>query len=213
MGDIFAERGLAVKTVAMIVAVCVVCALVPASAVLAGLSEKDTMKARHKIEEIDLTAKKTLEQLFEKSPTAKELFGKCYGYAVFDNLKFAFGVSGGGGSGAAVERESGERRYMKMGTGGIGLGLGGQKYQVVFLFEAQKPFDDFVENGWKADAGANAAVWDQGANVQARFVNGLAVYQLNDKGLMLQADISGTKFWKDKKLNEQAASASQADKP
>ena len=200
------------KTVAMIVAACVVCALVPAPAVLAGSSEQDTMKARHKIEEIDLTAKKTLEQLFEKSPTAKELFDKCYGYAVFDNLKLAFGLSGGGGSGVAVQKEPGKRTYMKMGTGGIGLGIGGQKYQVVFVFEAQKPFDDFVEKGWKADAGANAAVWDQGANVQAQFVNGLAVYQLTDKGLMLQADISGTKFWKDTKLTEQAAGDTKTDK-
>ncbi len=31
--------------------------------------------------------------------------------------------------------------------------------------------------------------------------NGLAVYQITDKGLMLQADISGTKNWKNKKLN------------
>jgi len=33
------------------------------------------------------------------------------------------------------------------------------------------------------------------------FSNGLAVYPLTDKGLMLQADISGTQYWKNKKLN------------
>jgi lipid-binding SYLF domain-containing protein len=179
-------------------------ALVPAGVVIAGSSEKDEMKARHKIEEIDVTAKTTLEKLMKDSETAKQLFDKAYGYAVFDNLKLAFGVSGGGGSGVAVVKATGKKTYMKMGTGGIGFGIGGQKYQVVFLFEAQKPFDDFVEKGWKADAGANAAVWDQGANLQAQFVNGLAVYQMTDKGLMLQADISGTKFWKDKNLNEYA---------
>ncbi len=179
--------------------------LAPASWVLAGSSEKDEMKARHKIEEINLTSEQTLKQMFEKSPTAKELFEKAYGYAVFDNLKLAFGVSGGAGSGVAVDKKTGKKTFMKMGTGGIGLGLGGQKYQVVFLFEAQKPFEDFVEKGWKADAAANAALWEEGVNVQAQFVNGLAVYQLNDKGLMLQADISGTKFWKDKNLNKYAA--------
>ncbi len=35
-------------------------------------------------------------------------------------------------------------------------------------------------------------------------MNGLAVYQITDKGLMLNADISGTKFWKDKNLNKYA---------
>jgi lipid-binding SYLF domain-containing protein len=102
---------------------------------------------------------------------------------------------------------------MKMGTGGIGLGLGGQKYQVVFLIEAKQPFDDFVDRGWKADAAANAALWEEGVNVQARFVNGLAVYQLNDKGVMLQADISGTKFWKDKNLNKYAATKKREQSP
>jgi lipid-binding SYLF domain-containing protein len=36
---------------------------------------------------------------------------------------------------------------MKMGTGGVGLGLGGQNYQVVFLFQDEKTFANFVENG------------------------------------------------------------------
>jgi lipid-binding SYLF domain-containing protein len=201
------------KIVAMIATACAVFSLFPVPNASAGSSEKDEMKARHKIEEIDLTAKKTLDQLFEKSPTAKELFEKSYGYAVFDNLKLAFGVSGGAGSGVAVDKSTGQRTYMKMGTGGIGFGLGGQKYQVVFLFEAKDPFSSFVEKGWKADAAANVAVGDEGASVQARFVNGLAVYQLTDKGLMLHADISGTKFWKDNKLNQRAASLPEAGEP
>ena len=196
------ERGIEMKRGLILWTACLFATLVPASVVIAGSSEKDEMKARHKIEEIDVTAKDTLERLFKDSETAKELFDKAYGYAVFDNLKLAFGVSGGGGSGVAVEKAAGQKTYMKMGTGGIGFGIGGQKYQVVFLFEAQKPFDDFVEKGWKADASANAAVGSEGVNVQAGFVNGLAVYQITDKGLMLQADISGTKFWKDKNLNQ-----------
>jgi lipid-binding SYLF domain-containing protein len=188
----------------MWLAVCLALALVPAFASIAASSEKDEMKARHKMEEVDLTAKNTLDRLLKDSETAKELFDKAYGYAVFDNLKLAFGLSGGGGSGVAVEKANGKKTYMNMGTGGIGFGIGGQKYQVVFLFEAQKPFEDFVEKGWKADAAANAAAGSEGVSVQAGFVNGLAVYQITDKGLMLNADISGTKFWKDKNLNKYA---------
>ena len=198
------ERGIEMKRKLFSLAACLVFAFVPASVVIAGSSEKDEMKARHKIEEIDVTAKDTLEKLFKDSETAKELFDKAYGYAVFDNIKLAFGLSGGTGSGVAVEKATGKKTYMKMGTGGIGFGIGGQKYQVVFLFEVQKPFDDFVEKGWKADASANAAAGSEGLNVQARFVNGLAVYQMTDKGLMLLADISGTKFWKDENLNKYA---------
>ena len=88
-----------------------------------------------------------------------------------------------------------------MGTAGLNLGLGGQKYQVVFLFENQEVFDKFVDKGWEADANANAVLWKKGANAEATFRNGLAVYQLTGTGLMLQADIAGTKYWKNKKLN------------
>ena len=79
---------------------------------------------------IDQVAQEALDTLLDKSDGAKKLHDDAYGYAVFDNLKIAFGISGGGGSGVAVTMGSGARTYMKMGTGGVGLGLGGQKYQV-----------------------------------------------------------------------------------
>ena len=107
----------------------------------------------------------------------------------------------GGGVGVAVNKTSGERTYMKMGTGGVGLGLGGQKYQVVFFFETEKAFTSFVEKGWKADASAQAAAGTEGANATTGFVNGIAVWQITDKGLMASVDITGTKYWKSKKLN------------
>jgi lipid-binding SYLF domain-containing protein len=116
-------------------------------------------------------------------------------------FKIAFGISGGGGNGVAVNKGSGARTYMKMGTAGIGFGIGGQKYQVVFLFQDEKTFTKFVEKGWKADASAQAAAGTEGANATSGFVNGIAVYQITDKGLMASADIAGTKYWKNKKLN------------
>jgi lipid-binding SYLF domain-containing protein len=147
---------------------------------------------------IDARAGETLERLFEKSPKAKTLYDGAYGCAVFGNWKFSFVVTGGGGKGVAVAKVSGDRTYMNMGTGGLNLGLGGQKYQVVFLFEDAQTFDTFVNKGWEAEASANAVAGDKGANASATFRNGMAVYQLTDGGLMLQADISGTKYWKSK---------------
>ena len=90
---------------------------------------------------------------------------------------------------------------MKMGTAGIGFGIGGQKYQVVFLFQDSKTFTKFVEKGWKADASARRLP-EPGAEATSGFVNGIAVYQITDKGLMTSADIAGTKYWKNKKLNK-----------
>ena len=148
-----------------------------------------------------LNAKDALSRLFEESPGAKTLYGEAYGYAVFTNFKVSLGFTGGGGRGVAVDKASGKRTYMNMGTGGLNVGLGAQKYQVVFLFQTRQVFESFVEKGWQAETGANAVAGTAGANAGAAFRNGLAVYQLTQGGLMLQADISGTKYWKDSDLN------------
>ena len=91
---------------------------------------------------------------------------------------------------------------MKMGTGGLAIGLGAQKYQVIMLFETAKVLDDFIAKGWKAESGANAAAGQKGANVEAEFINGMAIYQITEKGLMASADVSGTKYWVDEDLNK-----------
>jgi lipid-binding SYLF domain-containing protein len=150
---------------------------------------------------IDETAKLSLDQLFAANDNAKALFDVSHGWAAFDNLKIALGITGGGGNGVAVRIEDGARTYMKMGTGGIGLGLGGEKYQVIFLFQNEATFRSFLDVGWQADASAAAAAGTDAAGVQAGFVNGIAVYKLTDTGLIANADITGTKFWKNDKLN------------
>ena len=131
------------------------------------------------------------------------------GYAVFDNLKSAFLVSGGGGVGVAVERATREKTYMKMGTAGIGIGVGGQSYNVVFLFEDEETLRRFIDKGWHADATATAALGSKGSNAEATFSHGVAVYQLTHKGLMAHIDISGTKYWKSRKLNGPVQRASR----
>jgi lipid-binding SYLF domain-containing protein len=90
---------------------------------------------------------------------------------------------------------------MKMGTVGLNLGLGGQKYQLVFFFQDARRFNSFVDHGWQADAQANAVAGTKGAAAGTTFRNGMAVYQITEAGLMLQADIAGSKYWKSKKLN------------
>jgi lipid-binding SYLF domain-containing protein len=179
----------------ILLAVLVVLSLVPA------VGAEDVDKAEAKRQSIQAMAQEALKDLFRQQPGSRELFDAAAGYAVFDSVKFSLLLSGGGGVGVAVNRQNQARTYMKMGTGGIGLGLGGQSYQVVFLFEDQNTLRRFVDKGWQADASANAVAGTSGKNADATFTHGLAVYQLTNKGLMAQVDISGTKYWKAKKLN------------
>ena len=189
------------KTVILGTAIAVAVLLQPAPETSAGDENWRSLKRESKRMKIDETAKDALDELLAKNTKAKMLFEHSYGWAVFDNLKLAFGFSGGGGNGVAVAKASGDRTYMKMGTAGIGFGLGANKYQVVFLFQDERTFDNFVETGWQADATASAVAGQSGAEAKTDFVNGLAVYQITDTGLMAHADIAGTKYWKNKKLN------------
>lgn len=167
-----------------------------------GDSDWKELERESKRMKISEMGDQALEDLFTKSIKAETLYEKAYGWAAFSNVKVAFIISGGGGKGVAVNKETGERTYMKMGTLGIGFGLGGQSYKVVFFFQDEGSFYNFVENGWQADAGARAVAGKQGVNAETTFTNGIAVYQMTDTGLMANADIAGTKYSKNKKLNK-----------
>src|SRR5437867_4621170 len=100
--------------------------LLAGGSVLAVEKPEKIDRMQQKREAVDEMANMTMDRLLSASPQAKRLFDKSVGYAVFDNFKVAFLVSGGGGIGVAVDRASRGRTYMKMGTAGIGVGLGGQ---------------------------------------------------------------------------------------
>ena len=171
--------------------------------VMADTDEKQQKKAAENAEKrqaIDKVAQETLDELFAESESAKKLYDKAYGHAVFSNFKFQFIIAGGGGQGVAVA--GGKRTYMKMGTAGVGLGIGGKKQSIIFLFENEKSFRSFVDKGWQADAQAGAAAGTAAAEAETTFKNGVAYYQITKKGLIASADISGTKYWKGDELND-----------
>ena len=184
---------------------CVVIAVICLVAFAGQLAAEDQswkdLKNESKRQKIQETCNATMERVAAENPKAKELYDKSFGWAAFDNTKVAFGISGGGGNGVAVNKTTDERTYMKMGTVGVGIGLGVQSYQVLFLFEDQHTFNNFVEKGWQADASAQAAAGKAAVGGQTGFVNGMAIYQITDKGLIASADVAGTKYSKNDKLN------------
>ena len=164
-------------------------------------AEWNQQKLEAKRSQIDATAGAALDQLLKGNASAKELYDKAYGWAAFDNLKLGFFFSGGGGKGVAVAKAHGTRTYMSMGSAGFGLAFGGKKYQVVFLFQDSKSFNNFVNNGWQAQGSANATAGTSQVGGQTGFVNGMAIYQIGSTGLMANVDLSGSKYFKDKDLN------------
>jgi lipid-binding SYLF domain-containing protein len=168
-----------------------------AFALVAGTGLAQDTAARK--QEIDTAAQATLDEVL-KQENARELYGRAAGYAVFTVTKGGFIVSGGGGNGVAVNKGSGQRTYMRMGTAGVGLGIGGQRYGLVVLFETAERLDKFVAGGWDSSATAEAAAGQEGIAFRSSFIDGVAIYQVTEKGLMALADVSGTKFWVNEEL-------------
>jgi lipid-binding SYLF domain-containing protein len=151
-------------------------------------------------QEIIDMSKSTIESL-RKDKSAAELIGSAYGHAVFDTTKGGFIVTGAGGTGVAMRKNGSNPVFMHLGAGGVGLGGGLENYKLIVLFENEDTYKDFIDGAWTAGASAQAAAGREGAASVAKFVNGVAVYHVTDKGVIAQADVTGVKFWPSDKLN------------
>lgn len=156
--------------------------------------------------EIQKTRSETLARLYKAHPAAKALIEKAHGYAVFSNIGInLIFISAAGGSGVARENKSGKDIYMKMISGGIGLGLGVKDFRGVFVFDSEKVFASFIDSGWEAGAHADAVAKSgrKGGALEGAITvaPGVSLYQLTENGIALEATIQGTKYYKDDALN------------
>jgi lipid-binding SYLF domain-containing protein len=150
----------------------------------------------------------TLQRLYKVHPAARADVQKAAGYAVFSNvgINLIF-LSAAGGSGVAHDNRSGKDVYMKMVSGGFGIGLGVKDFRGVFVFSTTEKINQFTNSGWEASAQADAAAkaGDKGAAAAGAITvaPGVNLYQLTENGLALQATIQGTKYFKNDDLNAQ----------
>jgi len=149
----------------------------------------------------------TLSQLYKNHAEAKSMLNKAEGYAVFNNggVNLVL-LSVGSGKGIAHDNKTGKDTFMRMATGGVGIGLGIKDYRAVMIFHKRSAFDQFVDKGWdfsgQADAAAKLDADGGEVNAADTVVSGVTVYQMTQKGLALQATLQGTKYWKNDKLNK-----------
>ena len=161
-------------------------------------AERDSVRAM---------TEQSLTQLYQNEPGAKDAVADAAGYAVFSDFGFKVMFLGGAkGKGVAVNNATKQETFMKMLELQPGLGLGAQKFRIVFIFENQDAFNSFVTSGWELGANALAAAKDdQGAGGggagAVTFSDGVAMYQLSDTGAIVGVSITGAKYYKDDDLN------------
>lgn len=154
------------------------------------------------------TRDEVLAELYKLKPEAKAKIKQAAGYAVFSNVGVNLILASfAGGHGLVVEKGllKNTETYMKMGSAGIGFGLGVKDFRAVFVFDEVKSLRAFVDQGWdfsgQADAAAKSNEKGAAAATAGNIAEGVAVYQITKNGLALQATLQGTKYWKAKDLN------------
>ena len=178
-----------------------------ADAALFGPKGDSNEEKRAKVRQI---RDEILAKLYATHPDAKEKITKAAGYGAFNNKSMnLFLLSTGHGYGVVKDNKTGKETFMAMGSLGGGIGIGAKDLSVVFIFKDDSVMKKFVETGWQfgGEADATAKAGEKGAAASKEGgvdtgANVFEVYQMTDTGVALQATVAGTKYWKDKKLNE-----------
>ena len=183
---------------------------VMATVLLCMLTVTTVFAAKQSVDEqrrqIDSLSDKTLAKLYAKYPHAERVIGECYAYATLSNTGIKLGIFGDAhGRGIAYNNQTGEKVYLRMKELDVGLGFGAKEYNLIFLLNTRKAWDNFIAGKTRFGAAAEASADDgvKGGSFEgAEYVApGVWVYQMTTKGLALEATLKGTKIFKDKKLN------------
>ena len=126
--------------------------------------------------------------------TITKFFTNSAGYAVFPNVGKG-GLVVGGAHGEGLVFENGTAIGMTTLTqASIGIQAGGQTFAEVIFFETPAALGDFKSGKFEMSADVSAVAAAEGVSKTAAYKNGVAVFTLAKKGLMVQASIGGQKF-------------------
>jgi lipid-binding SYLF domain-containing protein len=190
------------KYLIMLAALLVALAPTPAPAASVGAQ----ISAIHDMEDNALT------RLYRESPATRDEIRQAVGYAVFSSGEIAvLWVSAGFGHGVAHDNTDGKETFMKMARAGVGVGLGAKDFNTIFVFNNREAYNSFVTTGLDlsgtADAAAKSGTSGAAVSGAANIMAGVRVYQLTNTGLLAQAMLQGTKYWRDDELSGEKVSS------
>ena len=147
-----------------------------------------------------------LAKLYAQKPYARELVNQSAGYAVFSNFNTQLLIIGSGnGYGVALDNSNGNKIFMKMAEGAVGLGIAFKDFEEVIVFNNKAVFNKFITEGWNFGAQGDAALKykdDGGAtSAEVPLDSNIVVFQMTKDGIALRASFGASKFWIDGELN------------
>ncbi|TXE06704.1 YSC84-related protein [Algoriphagus aquimarinus] len=160
-------------------------------ALLAIVGFAQDAKKDRRIEEDAIDAKAAF---LEDDPEMESFFSSSYGYIILPNVgKGGLGIGGAAGNGVAYQGGN-NIGFAKMTQITIGFQAGGQAYSEVVFFEDQEAFERFKNSKVEMSAQVSAVAAAEGASLNAKYIEGVAVFTLAKGGLMYEASVGGQQF-------------------
>ena len=144
--------------------------------------------------ELQSEAKQAIDAFKKADSTIGTFFNDSTGFAIFPSVgKGGFIVGGAHGKGLVYQKDQ------LIGTAtltqaSIGAQAGGQTFSELIFFETPDSLNSFKSGKFEMSADVSAVAAAEGVAKSARFRQGVAVFTLPKKGLMVQASIGGQKF-------------------
>jgi lipid-binding SYLF domain-containing protein len=130
----------------------------------------------------------------KQDPGILEFFDNSYAYAVFPRVaKGAWVVGGAGGKGQVFV--NGEVvAYSRLSQATLGFSFGGQYFRDVIFFRDKQDLARFATGQFTLSAQISGVAVTAGAAAKTDYRDGMAVFVMADKGLMVDASVGGQKF-------------------
>ncbi len=153
--------------------------------------------------EIDAGVADVLKKLRADRPAADELASRAVAFLVFPSIiQGGIGVGGEVGEGALVVGGS-TTQYYRVTSVSFGFQLGAQAKSEVIMFMTNEALRSFVESdGWEAGVDGSIAIveFGVGKEIDTHTIREPIIgFIFDNKGLMYNLSLEGSKFWKIKK--------------
>ena len=157
--------------------------------------------------ELDTRAAAALQKLYDKQPAAAELGAKAAGILVLPRIiKGGIGVGGEVGEGSLLV-DGNPVQYYRLTSLSVGFQFGGQAKTEVIMFMTDDALQLFRDSdGWEAGVDGSIAVIEFGVGREIdtnSIQDPIIAFITDNKGLMYNLSLEGSKFWKINKKDRQ----------
>jgi lipid-binding SYLF domain-containing protein len=150
--------------------------------------------ALHAADDMQAEAQQAIANFQQADSSLKQYFDSSAGYAVFPSVAKG-GLIVGGARGKGVVYSKGKAiGQATLTQASIGAQVGGQSFAEVIFFETSVALEDFKSGKFEMSADVSAVAAAEGASKAAKYKDGVMVFALPKKGLMVQASVGGQKF-------------------